>query len=280
MTQNAISVYDLSLSLEHNTFETIKKVLSEWCTKWCFQKEKADAGYEHWQLRFSLTKKRRHQEIAPRLAMAGLKFHDSALSPTSTSGVKTGFSYVMKADTRIEGPWADTDVERVELRCVKYLEEHGLEPWMDEIVTQMKTWDHRFINVFIDKTGNCGKTTFEDYLEYKELAFPIWYDPNIARMSECAFANVGRTAYTIGLPKALNKKEMTDFWNFVERLKDGRVQDGRFKFKRARMERPHVWIFTNEIPRLHEMSMDRWKFWQKDETLGGLCTFDEFIEGE
>lgn len=279
MSKHAISVFDLTLNIQTNTFETVKGVLEEWCKHWVFQKEKGEVtGYVHWQIRFSLKKKRRIQEIAPRLAIAGLKFHDTALTPTSTAGLKTGFSYVTKADTRLEGPWKDTDVEKVLTKCVAYLDKNGLDPWMQEIKDIWSEWDRRHIDVFVDTKGNSGKTTFEDWAEYHEHAFSLWYDPNIQRMMESAHANAGRPVYTIGLPRALNKKEMNDFWNFVERLKDGRTQDGRYSAKRKRMERPNVWIFTNELPDLGEMSPDRWRFWQIDDETGGLCAIDEFTE--
>lgn len=277
-SKSQLYLYDVTLSCQHNTFETVKKVLKEWAKQWVFQKEKGDeTGYEHWQCRLSLIKARRLQEIIPKLRIAGLKFAEAAISIMSTNGVKlAAFDYAMKADTRIEGPWSDRDVEKVYTKGVKHLEASGLDPWMEEIVEMTKEYDHRHINVLVDTKGNIGKTVFEDWLEYHEKCFAVWFNADIQRMMEEAYANAGRPFYTINLPRSLDKRDMKKFWAFVENLKDGRVSDGRYKAKRIRMERPHVWIFTNSMPDLHGQSLDRWRFWQVEDR--ELVTYDYDVE--
>lgn len=270
-TTNALYVYDIVLSCQHNSFETVKKAAQEWAKAWVFQKEEGDEvkdpetqkGFLHWQCRWSLIKPQRKQELVRKLRTYGLKFSEAAIRPTSSAvaGTKAQFQYAMKADTRVEGPWTDKDIEKFLNKGVRWINEHGIEPWQESILESLKEYDHRSINMLIDTRGNLGKTNFEDWLEYYEHSFALWWDDDSKRMMESAYANAGRKCFTIGIPRAVNAKEFKSFWSMCENLKDGRVIDGRYKAKRQRMERPHIWIFSNTLPSMGDMSLDRWKFW-------------------
>lgn len=275
MSVNPIALLDITLSCEKNSFQAVRTFLEGYFKQWIFQKERGDNGYEHWQIRGSAIHKRRIQEHSYKWRTrhglkpgdVGIVFSDEAISPTCNSvvgdkGRKT-FSYVLKEDTRIEGPWRDTDEVKVCTKSVEFLQKKGLDPWQNEILESLKNYDHRSINVLVDKRGNIGKTTFEDWLTFHGHACDLWFGPRKDMMEE-AYAMRGKSAYTINLPRALNKKEMHEFWEFIEQLKDGRVRDARYKAKRMRMERPVIWIFTNDRPLLETQSMDRWKFWEVD----------------
>lgn len=275
---------DIVFSAESNTYEGVRGFLSGWCKQWIFQKERSDGGYEHWQVRASMLKKRRIQDHIYhwRTKKVPIIFSEKAVSPTSAS-VFTGaerkvFQYVLKDDTRIEGPWKDTDEVKVQTKSVAYLQKEGLKPWMTSVLNTCSVYDHRHINVMVDTLGNSGKTSFEDWLAFNDHAFDIWFGP-IKDMEEEAAKNVGKQCYTLNLPRALNKKEMSDFWQFIERLKDGRMRDARYKSKRMKMERPVIWIFTNDKPDLRGQSMDRWRFWCiEDEELTKMALCDSIDE--
>lgn len=284
MSDNAISLLDFTLSCESNTYANVRAFCDAWCKQWVFQKEKSDTGYEHWQLRFSAIKKRRIKDHIYnwRTKKCGLVFSEKALTPTSNSvfegAERKVFKYVLKEDTRVEGPWSDKDEVKILTKSVQWIKDHGLDPWMREVVEISKTYDHRHINVMVDKVGNSGKTTFEDWFAFEDHGFDIWFGP-IKDMEEEVAANCGRTCYTINLPRALNKKEMSDFWQFVERLKDGRMRDARYKSKRRKMERPVIWIFTNDKPDLRGQSADRWKFYEiENEELVVMAQCDSIDE--
>lgn len=290
MSESQISLIDITLSCERNTYANVRKFLDGWCKQWIFQKEKSDSGYEHWQLRVSTTKKRRIAEHIYKWrgggdggsGAAGIVFAEQAVTPTSNSvfggAARKVFQYVLKEDTRTEGPWSDRDEVKVSTKSVVWIKEHGLLPWQNSIIDSCKTYNHREINVLVDKGGNLGKTAFEDYLSFEDIACDIWFGP-VKDMTEEAYEMRGKSAYTINLPRALNKKEMNDFWCFVEHLKDGRVREPRYKSKRLRFERPVIWIFTNDRPCLKTQSMDRWRFWtvNKDKELVDEAT-DEATE--
>ena len=57
---NPMYTYDFTLGCEFCDVETLKKLLSEHCKKWVFQKEQDEkTGYLHFQGRVSLKEKKR-----------------------------------------------------------------------------------------------------------------------------------------------------------------------------------------------------------------------------
>ena len=99
------------------TDSIIRAHLEDHCTKWVFQEEKSDPrpgvpgdqGYEQFQGRCTLIKKRRVKE-AGALWNSSLPHTGVHLSVTSNPVYNTGdFSYAMKGDTRVAGPWKDID---------------------------------------------------------------------------------------------------------------------------------------------------------------------------
>ena len=60
---NPIATYDFTLKSEGISSDDVKVFLKGWAKAWTFQKERGDEGYEHYQGRLSLIKKRRLPEL-------------------------------------------------------------------------------------------------------------------------------------------------------------------------------------------------------------------------
>ena len=100
-----------SKELMYQDWEAVYRKLDSWCNKFVFQLEKSSPtdknpdGYIHWQCRINLVKKKTLASAVKELGEA-IGAH---VSPTSTNvhiNAKS-FNYVMKEDTRLEGPWTD-----------------------------------------------------------------------------------------------------------------------------------------------------------------------------
>ena len=97
------------------TAEFIRGFLEEYCSRWVFQEELGDPtelhpeGYEHFQGRVSLIKKRRRSDAINiwNEALPSPGLHLSATS--NTIYLAKDFLYCMKGDTRVDGPWTDQD---------------------------------------------------------------------------------------------------------------------------------------------------------------------------
>lgn len=260
-TENQIYFFDFTLPQDGNSRDTIIKILNEWAKNWVFQLEKAPStGYMHWQGRLSLHKKMFKRQAISTLTEAGIIFGDLSATQSTTSGAKKAFQYVMKADTREDGPWKDSDPPPPPLtkQIEKIVE---LYPWQKTVVRMLENWDDRCIHCVIEKHGNNGKSGFVEWLEYHNKAFEIPSMRLMEDIMQCVMSYEPQTAYIIDMPRALGGK-MGDFYSGIECLKNGLCYDKRYKFKKRRMNRPQIFIFTNNVPDLKFLSQDRWKFWQ------------------
>ena len=97
--------YDLVLPCKTFSKNDVVKMLQEWAKKYVFQKEKGSTGYLHWQIRLHLVKKRRKAEL---LKLGFGKGGDLSITSASVHA-NNNFNYVMKKDTRVEGPWTEKD---------------------------------------------------------------------------------------------------------------------------------------------------------------------------
>jgi len=259
---NATAVYDFTLSGKVTEDEAlIKAELQEWCKKWAFQLELSDEGYPHWQGRVSLIKKRRKNELVKALKDGGsvllCKAHWSVTS--KKVALEGDLMYVMKADTRVEGPWSDTDKKPLYVpRQVRDIT--TLLPFQNTVLADIGVWDTRHINIVYNPVGNNGKSTLLSHIAAHGLGavLPIVNDAkDLLRMVYAIQSNF----YAFDMPKAMKKDQLFGFWSAVECIKDGRAYDDRYCFKQRFFDCPNVWIFTNTLPDKHLMSSDRWNVW-------------------
>lgn len=185
-----ICVYDFTLPNRYEIDE-LKKLLRKNCKKWCVQLERGESGYEHYQGRISLKMKKRLKQCKE------LFFNDIHLSPTSNENKKNMF-YVMKDDTRIDGPWKDDDEEIYIPRQIREIEK--LYPWQQHIVDNYDIWDTRSINIVIDKKGNNGKSILVSYMRAHKLAFAIPYCNDFRDILRMIMDVPTRRCYLIDMP--------------------------------------------------------------------------------
>jgi hypothetical protein len=245
--------------------------LVEWAKKWAFQHEVGSQnGYEHFQCRLSLfTKKRIGEIISTTKALLPAGAHWSITSATVHQGQQ--FNYVLKADTRKEGPWTDKDYEEppVLTRQLRHFKQQEPHPWQKQCLEMVKEEDDRTIKLIVDKHGNAGKSIFAEYCEYEGLAYEIPPMRMMEDIMQCVQAINPKKAYLIDLPRGMKKDKLSDFYSGLESLKNGVSYDKRYSFKKRRMDRPQVIVFTNTYPDWLLMSADRWEVWdmQEDKSL-------------
>lgn len=152
-----LSVFDFTLPHVYDGVvrdpDSVKCVLREWAKKWVFQLEESDSGYVHYQGRVSLVKKRRVRELIS--ASSGKLLAGWHWCATS-SACSNNMDYVMKADTRKEGPWSDTDMEVYIPRQFRGL---TLRPWQKQVIDLSNVFDDRTIHLVYDQQGGHGKST-------------------------------------------------------------------------------------------------------------------------
>lgn len=271
-TMAQVTTWDFTFHIPDNKRENadIKgtcAALQEHTAKWCFQLEQgADSKRLHYQGRLRLRK---------RLRLPGLKALFELVLPgahwSPTANANSGnFNYVLKADTRLEGPWQDNSPAPQEKTDDVYtIEEEGLYQWQATVLQSCenqrdrKTREPRKINIIVDKRGNTGKSTFVAYMMYHQKAFRM---PPINNYKELmGFAiDFKSHAYLIDIPRAIPKGKLAELFAGIESLKDGQLYDTRYKGRYETRERPAVWVFSNIIPEDKWLSADRWAYWRID----------------
>lgn len=254
--KSQVSVWDFSTKALSHSVEDMKTFLREHCKKWVFQEEKGEmTGYMHYQGRASLKVKAR---IAPWLK-------DTQWSVTSNENRDNQF-YVMKTDTRVNGPWANTD---------RYIPSHvrdiTLYPWQQSVLNSAAQRDLRKINVLVCPAGNIGKSTLATYAGCHGLARTLPIMDSFKDYSRMIMDCPKSKLYLVDFPRSMNKNNCVGFWSAMEQLKNGYAYDDRYGFREEYFEIPVIWIFTNSMPDTKHLSQDRWHFWRvhKDHLAAG-----------
>lgn len=239
------------------TFEEIRSWLERVAKKWCFQLEKGtESGWQHFQGRLSLKTKKRQSTL-----IGEMPWKEMHISPTSTENRDNMF-YVTKEETRIAGPWADTDEKIYIPRQVKEVMEHW-RPWQAMVINEIqnKVWDTRTIHVFYDPEGHTGKSVLVSYLGATKQACQIPFCNDYKDILRAVMDRPKRGAYLIDMPRAINKEKLNQLYSGIETVKSGYAYDDRYSFQEEYFDCPQMYVFTNKVPDISLLSRDRWKIW-------------------
>lgn len=182
----------------------------------------------------------------------------------STNGKEKLKGYCMKDDTRIAGPWADK-----KLYLGKDLwPESKMPAWQQSMLAIVsKEPDDRTMHWVYDPIGNNGKTKFCKYLVFKRNAVGLVYGHSGDVLNLVSkLPNRPIYAWNLTRAKPANLSEL-DLYSAMESVKDGFFVNLKYETKQVLMEPPHVIVFANHRPQLHQISSDRWKLWTIDNHL-------------
>ncbi|KAK3279739.1 hypothetical protein CYMTET_12395 [Cymbomonas tetramitiformis] len=202
------------------------------------------------------------REIKKLVAAKTLIGNWSITSTTVHDGAN--FNYVMKADTRIDGPWSDKDfVEPPALtRQLQNLMGKDFYPWQNQLLEMVDSYDERTIKLVYDVHGNAGKSIFCDYLEYNQKAFEIPPLRSLQGIMGVCMSVPKSKCYICDMPKAMKKDKLAELYSGLECLKNGKMYDIRYSYKCRRIDRPQIIVFTNMLPNWDLMVRDRWEVWE------------------
>lgn len=268
MPENALAIWEFRVNASDLNEDDIITTLKGVAKHYCFQLERGDSGYMHYQGRLSLIKKRRASEKHILLKLFE-EWQPNYLEPT-TNECKGDIFYVMKNDTRILGPWTDKDVKIIIPRQIREVTQ--LRPWQQTIVDDAKTWDTRTINLLFDPNGNNGKSILKTYVGVHQIGRCIPFTNDYKDLMRIVMDTPKKSLYIVDIPRALKKDHMYNFFAGIETLKDGYAYDDRYNFREEYFDCPNIWVFTNIIPDMSYMSNDRWKVWRIQD--GALVKFD------
>ena len=264
--KNKKTLFDVTIwpnHVEYADWHAVAAAAAPIFKRFVFQKEQApnpeSGDGTHWQFRGALHKQEWAsvvtKDLIPKFpghwSLTSKDVHDSARH----------FNYVMKEQTKIEGPWSEKDLDKEPPKMTRQLQtflENDLYPWQQELQEMIRVPNDRTIILVYDQHGNAGKSIFAEYLEYKNLAFELPPMRNMEDIMQFAFSFDDQKCYLVDMPRGMKKDKLADFYAGLESLKNGVVWEKRYAGKKRRMDRPHVVVFTNCLPVFNLLTPDRW----------------------
>lgn len=268
--ENACAMWDFRMNAEGLDYMVIIKSLRKIAKRFVFQKEQGESGYLHYQGRMSLIKKHRHNEllkILRTLEMPVPNYHGQTANATYYAG---DMFYVMKEETRVDGPWDERIVEKYIPRQYRDMLSK-LYPYQKFIYENAEVFDTRIINMIYCPKGNVGKSTIASVCELygKGIDLPPVNDAEKLIQSCCDICE-GKSIRNpspifVDLPRAMNKERLNGIYTAIEQIKKGKLFDLRYKYKEYWIDSPQIWVFSNIEPDLAMLSIDRWRLWTINE---------------
>ena len=228
-------------------------------------------NYYHYQGRISVIKKVRFQQLRGLLVEHNLLMQRAHFTPTNNSCNTGNFFYVMKLQTKVEGPWSDTDEREVPLVYQCKIIKDNLYPWQEEIrdrilypykIDDKIINDTRTVNILYAKKGCEGKTSLAQLLCSQKLINIIPPFDKIEDIMQCAMCQPEKRGYIIDFPRSI-RGNPNQFYSGIEQIRSGFVYDRRYKyqFKIINALNTQVWVMSNILPEKKYLSIDRWKIW-------------------
>lgn len=248
----ACCVYDFTLPESICDINTLNERLIKICKKYTFQLEEGKSGYRHYQGRVSLKQKMRLGQV---IKLFDIK--ECHISVTSKQNRDNTF-YVMKEDTRISGPYTESNYIEVPIDVKDMI---TLYPWQETLIKELSVRNDRIVDIIIDKEGNNGKTSWSRYMNIKLDGQILPFANDHKEIMRMAYDVGVKRTYIIDMPRSLKKDKLASLYAGIEMLKSGYCYDDRYNFKQRFFDPPRVVVFTNEEPKYKYLSMDRWKIW-------------------
>lgn len=251
------AVWDLTICMESTPVPALKATFNELFKKWVFQLERgAESGYMHYQCRVSVSPKKR-QSAMIKYCRDIPRCH---VSRTSNNSKDDDF-YVMKVETRVDGPWKSTDPASGYIQ-ERYRGTLEWKLWQRQMYGLIEPKaDDRTVNLILETEGNKGKSFLICYLCQLGLARRIPPQESAKDILQFVMSFKPAKCYFIDLPRATSNRDQHAIYSALETLKDGYTYDSRYKGKERWFEPPHVWVITNVRPAEDLLSRDRWRFW-------------------
>lgn len=267
--KNDCYVYSIRWTAQ-NTIENriaLEKIFKKYTKKWIYQ---AEVGEEtkvpHFQGYCSTRQKTKYHILVKLFRMLGIKgsLHITPAVGNSESEAQVAISYyVMKEDTRVEGPWMD----HREYKGEDLYPEHKMPQWQKYILSMLRRPldvfgpEARYVNWLYDPPGSKGKTRFLKFLNY-HMDIPMIGAAKAADILYFVKEFPNKPAYTVNLTRTIGREtSMDDLYQAIECIQDGIFFAAKYQSVRVSMSIPRVWVMGNRYPDVSALTKDRWIVW-------------------
>jgi len=247
----------------------MKDILNEFADSWVFQLERGvNADKLHFQVRLIVHEGVMTETLLTIFEARSLDRRDITFLPESNNSIQQGglSFYVMKDDTRVEGPWHDSTYkprkrvhyEGNDLECIR----SSKRPFQQHIIDELKhPPDDRTLHWWYNHSGAGGKSKLMKYLRVTHPSFARVPMGTATQIKTSVIEKGPCQVYMVDLPRVRGTDErQQELFSALEEIKNGWVESPMYgKAAELIMEPPHIYIFSNELPNLNYASLDRWR---------------------
>lgn len=210
------------------------------CDAYAWQIEQGEEKTPHIQARLSLKKKTRFTAMKKLFPRAHLE------KGWSRTG---GFTYCMKREGRIDGPWSFNVPEEVKIIDT-------LKDWQIDVMKIFDTPpDPRKIHWFWEEQGGTGKTVLCKYIVHEKNAIYVAGSAKDICYAVGNWKNKQDLIVLLDIPRV--SMEYVSY-QALENVKNGIFFMNKYESKMIMMNNPYVIVFANMPPDTSKLSQDRW----------------------
>jgi hypothetical protein len=160
--------------------QRMKEICEEFALQWVFQRERGKkANKAHYQGRIILKEGQPKHTMIYCFESRGIHQNDITFSPESNKSLNQGglTFYVMKDETREEGPWHDVSFKPPKKRSYDGSDLKVMDtpfPWQQKVIDMVQNIpDDRTVNWIFNDKGCAGKSKLMKYMRWNSERFDM-----------------------------------------------------------------------------------------------------------
>lgn len=246
-------------NIDHDKIKLFKETLEDFREYWKYehpskyiiQLERGAQGTLHFQGYINLDSKIRKSTWIKEINSG--PWRGMEISPASKTGKNALKKYAMKRETRVMGPWADTEI---------YLGEDlptTLLPWQLKLKKYLLGEINPREIIWINDPAGCGgKSIFAKYMAFHHGAVKLTFG-DAGNLLNLVSKRRGKRIYIFDLTRVKPQKiAMDDMYSAMEDIKNGHFVNLKYETEEILMNPPHIVVFSNQAPDQSGLTDDRW----------------------
>ncbi len=233
----------------YNGEQSIKTLIDKFdsiCSKYIFQEEIGKNGTPHLQGCIELKNRMRFSEFSL----------DKQIHWEITKMKENAEIYCSKLNTRAGKTFSKGIILKEELEIITEFED-----WQQMIINEISEKpQHRIINWVIDREGGKGKSNLCKYLCIKHDALILCGKGADMKCGIAAWVKMKKNypkLILIDCPRTFDVNYLS--YTGLEEIKNGCFFSPKYESGMVCGNRPHIYIFSNELPDIEKLTDDKWR---------------------
>lgn len=222
-------------------------------------------GRLHYQGHIKLKTKLRPHEFALRCRDILPGIHASADSTIGSTQAEF-YSFDRNKPGYISGPYMDKEFQ-LPYDGKDLIKEEQFYPWQNDVKRYMLGPIHPDKIFWVcQEAGGCGKSAFCKFMSfhYKYLKLQV---AKASDLKNLVYKSKKSRVYMVDITRTISRQDsMDDLYCAIEDLKNGHVVNTKYETGECMFEKPHVVVFSNQMPDLSKLSAYKWEVYRVSNT--------------